>query len=439
MLPIVRGSRLARLPYKPSSSWFSPRVQFQRYSHSGSTRFQVTPVGDGLKFAYAKGHNDVAKPRREVLPNFWLRDNCRCKTCVNQDTMQRAFNTFEIPQDVRPEQVDVQENGVQVQWSDASHNSFYPWDFIETYIQSDRREPEPLGQEYFGANGNKDAASWPPSVSSKDLAGNEARAVAKLTDAIRRFGFVFVTGVPFETGEATEKLLEKIAFIRQTHYGGFYDFIPDLAMADTAYTNLALGAHTDTTYFSDPAGLQAFHLLSHADPTAKDGKGTLGGQSLLVDGFYAASLLKKEDPRAFEILSKVKLPWHASGNEGITISPDKMYPVLELNDKTGAMHRLRWNNDDRGVVPFDGPFSPTEWYEAARKWHSILTRKDVEYWIQLTPGNLLIFDNWRVLHGRSAFTGVRRMCGGYINRDDFISRWRNTNYAREEVIKRIVG
>jgi len=25
----------------------------------------------------------------------------------------------------------------------------------------------------------------------------------------------------------------------------------------------------------------------------------------------------------------------------------------------------------------------------------------------------LVFDNWRVLHGRSAFTGKRRMCGGY--------------------------
>ena len=24
-----------------------------------------------------------------------------------------------------------------------------------------------------------------------------------------------------------------------------------------------------------------------------------------------------------------------------------------------------------------------------------------------------VFDNWRVLHGRSAFTGERRMCGGY--------------------------
>ncbi|KAK8065670.1 trimethyllysine dioxygenase [Apiospora hydei] len=365
---------LRSLSYKPVSSWQLPRVQSQRYNNNGSTKFQVTPVGDGLRFAYTKEHRDVAKPRREVLPNFWLR------------------------------------------------------------------------HIYFGSDGSKNGTSWPPSVSSQDLASNEARTVAQLTDAIRRFGFVFVTGVPFETGEATEKLLEKIAFIRQTHYGGFYDFVPDLAMADTAYTNLALGAHTDTTYFSDPAGLQAFHLLSHSDPTAKDGKGTLGGQSLLVDGFYAASILKAEDPKAFEILSQVKLPWHASGNEGITIAPDKMYPVLEVGDKTGEMDRLRWNNDDRGVVPFDGPFSPTEWYEAARKWHSILTRKDVEYWVQLEPGNLLtanegllVFDNWRVLHGRSAFTGVRRMCGGYINRDDFVSRWRNTNFPREEILKRIVG
>lgn len=26
---------------------------------------------------------------------------------------------------------------------------------------------------------------------------------------------------------------------------------------------------------------------------------------------------------------------------------------------------------------------------------------------------LIVFDNWRVLHGRSAFTGTRRVCGGY--------------------------
>ena len=31
--------------------------------------------------------------------------------------------------------------------------------------------------------------------------------------------------------------------------GSFWDFTSDLAKGDTAYTTLALGAHTDTTYF----------------------------------------------------------------------------------------------------------------------------------------------------------------------------------------------
>lgn len=186
-------------------------------------------------------------------------------------------------------------------------------------------------------------------------------------------------------------MLEKIAFIRQTHYGGFYDFIPDLAMADTAYTNIALPAHTDTTYFSDPAGLQAFHMLSHEAPPGKPAPsdGELGGKSLLVDGFHAANILLEEDPTAYAVLAKVRLPWHASGNEGITISPDKRYPVLELDETSGKLARVRWNNDDRGVVPFTDEVSPAEWYAAARKWDSILRRPDVEYWVQLKPGQVL--------------------------------------------------
>lgn len=26
-----------------------------------------------------------------------------------------------------------------------------------------------------------------------------------------------------------------------------------------------------------------------------------------------------------------------------------------------------------------------------------------------------------------------------VNRDDFISRWRNTNYPRDEILKRVIG
>ncbi|CAK7243670.1 MAG: Cytochrome B translational activator protein cbs1, mitochondrial, partial [Sporothrix thermara] len=305
---------------------------------------------------------------------------------------------------------------------------------------------------YWGSS----IADSPPTVHFDAVMDTSSdKGIAQLTDYIRRFGFAFVEGTPFEDPADTERLLERIAFIRVTHYGGFYDFVPDLAMADTAYTNLPLPAHTDTTYFTDPAGLQAFHLLSHHGPeTPAEGSTALGGASLLVDGFYAAQILQKEHPEDYDVLTRVRLPWHASGNQGITLSPDRRYPVLEVldsqdreavgADKAGKrLNRVRWNNDDRGIVPFGGPdadgIDPVRWYDAARKWQSILKRPDVEYWTQLQPGKPLIFDNWRVMHGRSSFVGVRRMCGGYTARDDFISRWRNTNYPRDEVLKQVVG
>lgn len=131
-------------------------------------------------------------------------------------------------------------------------------------------------------------------------------------------------------------------------------------------------------------------MLSHIPPPNYSPEdGPMGGESLLVDSFYAAKILKEQDPKAYDILSKVRLPWHASGNEGITISPDKRYPVLELSEETGELHRVRWNNDDRGVVPFDNGIDPVQWYDAARKWEAILRRPDVEYWTQLQPGQTL--------------------------------------------------
>ena len=220
----------------------------------------------------------------------------------------------------------------------------------------------------------------------------------------RCHGFVFVEGTPFSDPSYTERLLERIAFIRVTHYGGFYDFVPDLAMADTAYTNLPLPAHTDTTYFTEPAGLQAFHLLSHHGPETPAPESSLGGASLLVDGFHAAQILQKKSPEDFDVLTRVRLPWHASGNQGITLSPDRRYPVLEVLDSqdqevTGAgetdrrLNRVRWNNDDRGIVPFSGPdadgIDPVRWYNAARKWQAILKRPEIEYWTQLQPGKPL--------------------------------------------------
>lgn len=157
-------------------------------------------------------------------------------------------------------------------------------------------------------------------------------------------------------------------------------------MADTAYTNIALPAHTDTTYFSEPAGLQAFHCLSHEAPPDHNPDEPLGGESLLVDGFNAARIMKKESRHLYDVLKRTTIPWHASGNEGIAIAPDRPYPVLEIERSTGNLQRIRWNNDDRGVVHVN---DAEKWYQAAQLWNEIIRRKTSEYWFKLTPGTIL--------------------------------------------------
>lgn len=166
-------------------------------------------------------------------------------------------------------------------------------------------------------------------------------------------------------------------------------------MKDTAYTSLALPAHTDNTYFTDPSGLQMFHLLSHTAGT--------GGSSLLVDGFHCCELLKKADMEAYRILSETPIKLHASGNEGIVITPCQEFPVFNhcttsSDQNQEELMQIRWNNDDRATMPLDiynqsmntlNEASKSNWYEAASLWNSILKDQKNEYWEQLVPGRPL--------------------------------------------------
>ena len=44
-----------------------------------------------------------------------------------------------------------------------------------------------------------------------------------------------------------------------------------------------------------------------------------------------------------------------------------------------------------------------------------------EWWFKLVPGTVMIFDNWRILHGRAQYTGKRVMSGCYVSRTEFLS------------------
>jgi len=255
----------------------------------------------------------------------------------------------------------------------------------------------------------------PPTVTYEEVMSEDERGLFKWLTNVDRFGFSFVSGVPATLG-ATEKLSERIGFIRETQYGKLWDFTSDLARGDTAYTTLALSAHTDNTYYTDPSGLQLFHLLSHTNGS--------GGATLLVDGFYVASILRELHPEAYSLLSRVTVPAHAAGEPSALYrpSPASGYPVLGHDTLTGELTQVRWNNDDRSVMSHLDPYLVEEWYDAIRTWNKLLTSPDSEYWVQLSPGTVVVINNHRVLHGRSAFDGRRRMCGAYIGVDEYRSR-----------------
>lgn len=153
-----------------------------------------------------------------------------------------------------------------------------------------------------------------------------------------------------------------------------------MSKGDLAYSSEGLPAHTDTTYFSDPAGLQIFHLLSHPPPGQ-------GGTTLLVDSFRAAAQLRELDPDAYDLLSRLGTPAHASGTRGSLLRPVKEYPVFN-HDQRGDLIQVRWNNEDRGVIGRGWkPTEMAEWYRAMVKFEKCL--QENEYWVQLHPGTVV--------------------------------------------------
>lgn len=385
-----------------------------------------TPPGGRVNIPRTEFREDKLYVDSRLIPNIWLRDNCQCGSCMHDTTKQRLLDTFSIPKDISIKSHWIEGEGedptFKIEWSDG-HESRYLRSFLaQTTTTEDFKAIQRQGLVELNLWDSR-IASKPPTQAYHHVMSHDPK---KLLRKIRTHGFCYVDGTPSENPLFTKMLLERISFIRETHYGGFYDFTADLASNDTAYTNIALEAHTDTTYFSDPAGLQAFHLLSHTDGE--------GGASLLVDGFKAAEELRQTDRKAYEILSTVNVHAHASGNEGISIQPYRGFPVLEHDSATGDLLRVRWNSSDRASIEL--PIEEVEtWYDAARKFDAILKKKENEYWEQLVPGRVLIFDNWRVLHGRSSFTGKRRICGGYVNRDDWISKFKMLEFGSEDVLK----
>lgn len=179
--------------------------------------------------------------------------------------------------------------------------------------------------------------------------------------------------------------------------------------SDTAYTKDYLGSHTDNTYWNDAAGLQVLHCIKHSGS---------GGETFLVDGFKILHDFELKDPKAYNRLSTINVP-----AEYIESGTHYKYtaPIIRLDPITRRPEQIRYNVYDRAVF---NTIPQSEMQNFYRDFRSLAeeVNQEVNQWrFKLNPGTVMIFDNWRVLHGRERYTGKRQITGCYVARCEFLN------------------
>ncbi len=313
---------------------------------------------------------------------LWLRDNARDEASFDSRSNQRRVFTASLDPDIRPDEISAAPGGeaVNIQWPDSEAPTAYEADFLYDFRQS-KATTTPAYKTW-------DGSITPERFELAELGATGQAAseeyVAFLA-AMQRDGFALVEDCP-TTEESVEQLAAAVGYVRNSIFGGVWSFEADAAMDDSAYSNESLRPHTDGTYTLDPPGVQILLCM------AKNGT---GGESILVDGFRVAEQVRSEQPDVFKHLSDLTITGSYVG-DGEHLSAH--HPVFRSDGDT--LVQVCFNNYDR--APMKLPEDKMRLlYEGIRVVDNLFNAEAMQWRYTLQPGEAIVFDNWRLLHGRT--------------------------------------
>ncbi|KAI8806400.1 hypothetical protein BJ742DRAFT_816719 [Cladochytrium replicatum] len=383
----------------------------------------------------------------------WLRDNCQCPHCQQPGTKQKLFSSADVVPNVRPVSVQLTETHLELNWPPNSLAPVSP--AAAKLMERELREPHTsrydlnwlLKNSYDPAPPKGADLTRPTFWSGKDFSEKHIRipyeqfnpasgvsphhvdandaGLELALEQLQKYGLCFITNVPTDRVDRMEEVVERFGPIRETFYQRSWDVKNDPNAKNIAYTAVELGLHMDLLYFEAPPGLQFLHCLKNS---------VTGGESFFVDAFTTAEHLRQEHPEDFETLCNVPVTFHYQNDghhlhfrrptivRGTTIPGGNKGSHVDLNEYMMVYH----------APPFQGPLEADpkdvdRFYAAFRRWSELLERPEYIYQTLLQPGDLVIFANRRVLHGRRTFdagSGERHLRGSYVDWDDFKDRLR---------------
>ena len=342
---------------------------------------------------------------KDCYPFIWLRDHAQDDENWDNRSNQRKLYTAGLDINISSNKASLSSDGdfVEVFWPDMNATVKYTGKF--------------LAKNSLNLNSDQNNEIFPWDIENLDSSSvmidfsilKNYDGMYKLLYNIVRFGFSVINNCPTEM-KSVDYIAQKIGYVRNSIFGGLWSFESNADMADSAYTQEALRPHTDGTYSHDAPGLQ---LLLCCEYNAE------GGESIMVDGYKIAEIIKENHSDVFSFLSEVDIPGSYVG-DGVKLQAKR--PVFKLN-KNNEVLQVSFNNYDRSSFRLPNN-EVLRFYNSIKQFDLLANTNKLQWKKILNPGQLLIFDNWRVMHGRGEFKGKRKMSGCYINREDFESACR---------------
>ncbi|MFB4203504.1 TauD/TfdA family dioxygenase [Arhodomonas sp. KWT2] len=359
--------------------------------------------------------------------SVWLRENAADESTVNPDTRERILDLSGLGAWPTVEAAGLDDAGaLWVTFRPEGRTLRFHPGWLRANDYSNAGDPEaPLvpvttwtGRERT-APVTLDAGDW---LGQAEDSAEAEGLLGRALEVLLGDGVVRLRRLPAEP-DTVRRVAARIGPLRPTNFGEIFNVRAKPEPDSNAYTSIALPLHVDLPTREYQPGLQMLHCLENT---------AVGGQAVMVDGFAVAERLRETEPAAYETLTRVS--W-CFANTARTTDYVWHSPVIRV-DARGRLQEVRIADFLRG--PLMTAFEEVEpAYEALMALQRLLREPDLAMRFDYEPGDLVIFDNRRLLHARDAFeggSGARWLQGVYQERDEVRSRlrmvWRAERWQR---------
>tara|TARA_Y100000590_G_scaffold449167_1_gene586863 strand:- start:2545 stop:3627 length:1083 start_codon:yes stop_codon:yes gene_type:complete len=329
------------------------------------------------------------------LHAIWLRERVTGEKNLDKNNFQRLYEPSLLDSNIFITDYKVDHQSLYVKFSDNIESHYKIEDLKKEIFERDI-----IPKKILWSDIDLEVLTF-----DQNILNNNEKILVEMLKSFYAYGFIIVKNVKGKKDEII-KFAEKLGPIRETNYGKIFDVISKKNPNNLAYTSLGLSVHADNPYRKPVPGIQILHCL------VNDAK---GGDSTLVDGYSVSEHLKENYKDSFDVLTSTEIKFKFIDNHVILENIGKL---IELDIK-GDFKQIRLNGRC-DYVPLKDKKTLNNYYSSRKIFFDLCNSENFKIKFKLQKGMLIMFDNHRLLHGRSKFypnTGHRHLQGCYIEHD----------------------